>query len=318
MRNSIRIILMAGMMVATAFLTGCMHGETFDEWKAQLFDNDPLVLQVVPPNDTEVDEKGRVFAQAALETIEQRKNFTCDVKLVPSQRLIGFIANSRDRQLFAKTVSTRIFSGFNALSDFNFVGNEADALDTAPTAVSTANDTYSLVFDIVNLNVNKRVDQKYNMITQKTEPFIVFDGTTEVALTLLDPEGKQKLYMLVKPSVAQCETPEAASDALAAAAAQMLVADYGRQVAPPAYVSEMRGNGLFAKISIGSAYGVQLGDVIRFFEQETVANAVTGSMENRQTQLATGVVKQLGSDYAWVKIDWFHYRRVHIGTLVGL
>ena len=105
---------------------------------------------------------------------------------------------------------------------------------------------------------------------------------------------------------------------LAEAAAQALLAEYSRQLAPPAYVSEVRGNGLFARISIGKAYGVHPGVVVRFMKHEKVANPITGTMEVRKTQLAVGEVVKSDNDSAWVKIHLFHYRKVHIGTMVEL
>ncbi|MBQ9366510.1 MAG: hypothetical protein IJT83_01925 [Victivallales bacterium] len=319
MKKCVQLVLLAGMMMSAACLTGCMNGETFDEFKAQLFSNDPMVLQVIPPNDITVDERGLEYAKEVQKTIEERKNFKCDVKLIPSMRLPSFIRNNAVRQEFAKTTSTRIFAGFNALSDFNFVGNELESLETLPEAASFAkSENYSLVFDIVNLSLDEErggsLSLKLNNVSTVTGP--TYCGSTDVALTLLDPEGKQRLYMHVKPSVSGCASYNDARDALADAAVQMLLTEYARQLAPPAAVDEVRGNGLFARINVGGAYGIQVGSIIRFVEQEMVKNRITEVEEFRQTQVADGVVKMVGSDYAWVKINKFHFRRVHIGTLV--
>ena len=49
--------------ISMSALTGCMHGETFAEWKGQLLESDPWTVAVVEPNDSAVDEGNREFIQ---------------------------------------------------------------------------------------------------------------------------------------------------------------------------------------------------------------------------------------------------------------
>ena len=319
MKTAFQFSLLLGLCSCAFFLTGCMHGETFAEWKAQMFDKDPMSALVIPPNDTITDANGLAVYQQQKDNLEARKEFNNDVKLVPSSKLHGFIGNSGSRQQFAKRLSSRIYSTFNSLSDFTFSTLEEDVLEGTATAVDAEeeNNINLFVYNIVALDMVQYTTSKIGL-DGRTRTYEYYRGNAEVTLTLLDPEGNQRLYLPVSVAVDEMGTDVETLDALANVAAQELLTEFSRQTAPLAFVSEVRGNGLFAKISQGKDYGIQQGGRVSFYSLEPVMNPLTGQMENRQTVLASGVALVVGPDYAWIKVDLFHYRKVHIGTLVSM
>ena len=322
-----------------AVITGCMHGETFAEWKDQMIASDPRSMAAVEPNDTQVDERNREFLQEMKARMEKRGKFKRDVRLLPSQNVGTFLKSPRNGGIEANRRLLVAFAGrlqgeLGKIKDFNIVGTEAETLAQlqSPGAAAEVADgkTYTLAFNILSLSVKGMqktvtdgsiaalVDKKARR-QQQTRTVIVYGGEIVANAILLTPSGQQRLSLEASVSTSDAQTEEQANQTLIDAAVAQMAAQYLEKKAPPAYVTQMHGNGLFAEITLGSDYGLKPNVEMEFYQNVKDTDFVTGKPMIRQNVVATGRVSdarfiQPGS--SWVKVDLHHYRKVHLGTFV--
>lgn len=70
---------------------------------------------------------------------------------------------------------------------------------------------------------------------------------------------------------------------------------------PPVRVTETRGNGAAARISIGKNYGLEQGNMVCFYE--IVDNSALGGKKRDFCDLARGTVEIVEADSAWIKVN---------------
>ena len=312
-------------------LTGCMHGETFGEWKSQLLDNDPWSVDVVEPNDTKVDEVNKEFLDQVRRDMEQRGKFRKDVRFMPSQNVNAFLNSPRaggkdeNRRLLV-SFGGKLMGAFASIKDFNIVGTEEElqnsiAMPTVgfPTA---EHPTYTLAFNILNLPtphpvLKKKLVPSLNGLHEQT--ITVYTGEISASVALINPQGEQRLNLTANAKVDDIASEELAEEALIVEVVNKLLGAYAEKVSPPAYVSQLRGNGLFAEVTLGSGYGIQSGTKVEFYHDVRTTDFVTGKPKVSKTVVATGTVidgRYVSENSSWVKIELFHYRKVHLGTFV--
>ena len=99
--------------------TGCMHGETFAEWKGQLLESDPWTVAAVEPNDTQVDEANREFIQEVKTAMAQRDKFQREARVLPSQNVTAFLNSPREGGEGGESTSARRICGQDSRCLFN-------------------------------------------------------------------------------------------------------------------------------------------------------------------------------------------------------
>ena len=314
-----------GLGLAT--LTGCMHGETFAEWKGQLLESDPWTVAVVEPNDSAVDEGNREFIQEVKVAMEQRGKFQREARVLPSQNVTAFLNSPREggkeanRRLLV-AYAGKILGAFSTVKSLKIVGTEDEAIAqlSAPTIGAPEADkaTYVLSYNILSLSTQKTQKMLLGQpIVINGQPQYCYVGEMSANIVLLNEKGQQKMNLAASVKVDGQETETLAQQALIDAVVANLIGQYSERVAPPAYVSQLRGNGLFAEITIGSDYGLRPGTQIEFYQNVKSTDFVSGKPTVKKTVVATGKVADarfITSNSSWVKIDYHHYRKVHLGT----
>lgn len=310
-----------------AVLTGCMHGETFGEWKSQLMDKDPWQVAAVEPNDTMVDETNREFLEEVRVMKEKRGKFQREARVLPSQNVTAFLNSPRtggkeaNRRLLV-SYAGKLMAGFSGIRDFKIIGTEDETIAqlSAPAigAQMGGNTAHILSFNILSLSA-QRVQKTLlgTPVVVNGKPLYCYTGEMSASVALLNPQGEQRMNLTASVKVDGLDTEEQAQQALIDAAVAELVRQYSERTSPPAYVAQLRGNGLFAEITLGSEYGMAAGNKIEFYRNEKVTDFVTGKPTVKKTVVATGVVSEsrfISEKTSWVKIDLHHQRNVHLGT----
>lgn len=324
MKNLLLIsIISTGLLV----LMGCMHGETFAEWKSQNFEKDPWEVTVVEPNDSLVDETNREFIQEVKTAIAQRDKFQREARVLPSQNVTAFLNSPRvggqeaNRRILVAYAS-KILSAFSTVKSLKIIGTEDEAMAqlSAPTigAPTETKATYVLSYNILSLSTQK-VQKKLlgQPVTIGGQVQYCYIGEMSANIVLLDEKGQQKMNLAASVSVDGQDTEELAQQALIDAVVTNIIGQYTERVAPPAYVSQLRGNGLFAEITLGSDYGISAGTTIEFYQNVKDTDFVSGKPIVKKMVVATGTVSEqrfISPNSAWVKINYHHYRKVHLGT----
>ena len=310
-----------------AMLTGCMHGETFAEWKGQLLENDPWTVEAVDPNDTAVDEANREFIQEVKTAMEQRGKFQREARVLPSQNVTAFLNSPRtggreaNRRLLVAYAS-KVLGAFSTVKSLKIVGTEDEAISQLSAATiglpEADKPTYVLSYNILSLSTQKTQKALLGQpVVINGQPQYCYGGEMSANIVLLDEKGQQKMNLAASVKVDGQETEEQAQQALIDSAVANLIGQYSERVAPPAYVSQLRGNGLFAEITLGSDYGICPGTPIEFYQNVKSTDFVSGKPIVKKTVVATGKVADarfVTPNAAWVKIDYHHYRKAHLGT----
>jgi len=324
-----KVVCFGVSCVGLALLSGCMHGETFAEWKGQMLDNDPWIVLPVEPNDSTVDETNREFLQEVRSLKEKRGKFQREARPMPSQNVTAFLNSSRtggreaNRRLLV-SFAGKLTGGFSRIRDFKIVGTEDETLAqlSAPTIGVPAEDNtaHILSYNILSLSTRRVAKTLLGTpVTVNGQPQYCYVGEMSANLALLDPKGAQRMSLAASVSIPSNgpETEEMAEQALIDAAVSDIVRQYTERTAPPAYVSQMRGNGLFAEITLGSDYGITPGTLIEFYQNVKSEDLVSGKPIVKKTVVATGKVAEgrfVSGNTSWVKVDCHHYRKVHLGT----
>lgn len=313
--------------ISMSALTGCMHGETFAEWKGQLLESDPWTVAAVEPNDSTVDEGNREFIQEVKVAMEQRGKFQREARVLPSQNVTAFLNSPRaggteaNRRLLV-AYAGKILGAFSTVKSLKIVGTEDEAIAqlSAPTIGAPEADkaTYVLSYNILSLSTQKAQKMLLGQpIVINGQPQYCYVGEMSANVVLLNEKGQQKMNLAASVKVDGQDTEELAQQALIDAAVANLIGQYSERVAPPAYVSQLRGNGLFAEITLGSDYGIRPGTPIEFYQNVKGTDFVSGKPTVKKTVVATGKVADarfITPNSSWVKIDYHHYRKAHLGT----
>ena len=325
--NIRNIVGLGAMSAGLSVFTGCMHGETFAEWKGQLLESDPWAVTAVEPNDTQVDEANREFIQEVKTAMAQRDKFQREARVLPSQNVTAFLNSPRvggreaNRRLLV-AYAGKILGAFSTVKSLKIIGTEDETMAqlSAPTigAPEAGKATYVLSYNILSLSTKKVQKMLLGQpIVINGQPQYCFVGEMSANIVLLNEKGQQKMNLAASVKVDGQETEELAQQTLIDVAVANLIGQYSERVAPPAYVSQLRGNGLFAEITLGSDYGIRPGTPIEFYQNVKGTDFVSGKPTVKKTVVATGKVSDarfITPNSAWVKVDCHHYRKAHLGT----
>ena len=294
-----------------------MHGETFGEWSEQVFASDPMAKPVVSPNDTMVDAASQEVMAAVMKSINERKTYKLAICVVPSpsmtlfmqRRMPGGPATTQDVvSRFAEKLGTHLAS----LADFTLV---------PPPLPGTAEATqvHRLVYNIQYCDLRPiRITEPPDRHHREEWYHFEYDGEMQANISLFSPANELKFSYDARSTIFRKENLWHAWRSLVDDTAKLLVNQYSRQFAPPACTTEMRGNGLFIRMNMGTAYGARPGMNVVFFRKLPV-KAADGTVTGYQDQtIGTGHVMASGlaTDSAWLKIHLHHYRTVHVGAFV--
>ena len=253
--------------VGTVLLSGCT---SFDNYG-------PM------PDDNLTDEVNMPYVAQSIKSYEERQKFKRPVTIRMSEKGHRFLSPDRRaasqfslemRKDMMASAEAKLVSIVSGLRDFEIVNNES-SLRTAPgatitraPAASAASGPYIFTFNISNVEL-KDAGDTIGTVADIASPFVdskitgsakkvhwyYADVTLEINLTA--PDGKNVFSFsesVTHTKSIPTNTPDVSllKDAVAYAVEQAM-SRYAAQFGPPLHVDQMRGNGLFVRLSAGSA-----------------------------------------------------------------
>ena len=198
------------------------------------------------------------------------------------------------------------------------ISREPGAASVAPviTDASANNNTYTFVYNISNVEVKDALSTGKLLINNHNLNRVKwFYVDVTVNVSLLDPNGKQ-VFNFEKSVRHNKKLPTSKPDISIVKAAvryaiNQAMGEYGLEFAPPMYVDQTTGNGLFVRLSAGTNYGLRKGQKIIFYRNyiQTLPSLPGQAPRTRilQQQLATGYVGShrapVDKDNAWVYVS---------------
>ena len=141
-----------------------------------------------------------------------------------------------------------------------------------------------------------------------------WDGVASVEVRLFKPDGTSQIFSFTGEGI--CTKTETATTPLdktilseaVKAAADNAMDGYVKKFGPPIFVAETCQGGQFAKLSVGSKFGVQAGQRVEFYRNK-VRKGVSGEEEVARVVVGNGIVGEKNApvepDGAWVFIENF-------------
>ena len=141
------------------------------------------------------------------------------------------------------------------------------------------------------------------------------DATAKVEIRLFKPNGTDCVFSFTGEGgirqlvdVYNPVTKELLLGAVHAAVNNAMDA-YAAKFGPPIYVTDTCQDGRFARLSVGSRFGIQAGQRVQFYRNK-IRESVTGEDEVQMVVVASGVVgghrAPVEEDAAWVSIDQYN------------
>jgi len=310
-------------LTLTAILTGCCCTDaTFSEGWYQTWTNDPAEVSIVQPNDTIIDPM-------AAHVKEKQNDWTVTVSVVPAEEADASLQSIGGGNYYKITdvrqhfvdLGGQISQRFGVLRNFKIVGDAAS--DPSGVTEVRSGAPNRLTYNLSQLSCQFHRGQYHEAVwinghrirdAYRDPDF--YTASVGVQVKLLHESGKQR-FAINADGKASGGTPSEAISAAISNAVNNVMLQYGMNFAPPIHVTMMHGDGLFAQISAGEKDGVVIGTPIRFIQ--FVQLGKIGNKDNiQENQIASGIVVKIDDDTAWVKVDHYHYKVVHIGTLAKI
>lgn len=328
------LLPVSAALAAMFALAGCMSGATWSETvdeRGVFFTGigaatDPHSVGIVAPNDTMIDPYGNPEAN-------QNPEYLITARVVPAEDadalLRGFRgASYNENRKSLLDLGAGVADFFGSLRTFRIVGAEEAALSpTGTTSVQGATPQPNLLtYSILSLS-SDRVRGEYHPAVRDARGRIIarayrdpdgFNANAKIQVRLIAPDGSQRFSLEGEGAALLPGAGEQAARTRALEIAlEAVKRKYAVEYAPRAFVLQMRGNGLFAQLSVGRDFGVTPGMQVAFIQMIKLG-AIAGRDNIQETVVARGTVVAADHRTAWVKIENHHYRQVHIGTTARL
>lgn len=289
----------------------------------------------VMPGDDLVDEGNQAFARRAAETYAARKNFRRPVVIQEAEGVNLFLSpnwvprsnNARANEL-CRNIETRraVLQGAKArlrevvqgLKDLELVGEAQPQLVSVSADNQTGSSVYRITYNISNLDLQLReATDGLNLIrassSRDNKAFYEWVANVTAEVRMIDPTGKavftfNQIGVLTQtddgslnPNLTMLE--QASTKAIDGAMKQ-----YAHKFGPPMYVTETCQNGEFAKLNLGTDYGIQPGMQVEFIRHR-VKKSLDGSEEMAPQRVGIGIVGRgnapVTPDSAWVHVEGY-------------
>ena len=302
---------------AAAVLTGCVsyNGQTL-------------------PADDMVDETNQAFAAEAQKAFIARMKAPPRPVVVTEAPEIGIFLDPnkgifsghplcRDisvRKEAALTFKAALRQMVSGIKDFKLVEEAQAMVAVGDEAVSPAN--YRLTYNITSLAIRESSTGfvSSGLVTtaltkgprNSTDKY--WDGVATVEVRLFKPDGVSQIFSFTGEGICtKVETPTTPldktilSEAVKAAAVNAMEG-YVKKFGPPIFVAETCQGGRFAKLNVGSRFGVQAGQRVEFY-RNTVRKGLSGADEVARVVVGNGIVGEKNApvepDGAWVFVENF-------------
>ena len=223
----------------------------------------------------------------------------------------------KESALTFKAALRQIVSG---IKDFKLVEEVQAMVAVGDEAVSAPN--YRLTYNITSLAIRESstgfVSSGLTTTALTRGPRKSFekywDGVATVEVRLFKPDGVSQIFSFTGEGICtKVETPTTPLDKTILldaikAAAESAMEKYVKKFGPPIFVAETCQGGQFAKLSVGSKFGVQAGQRVEFY-RNTVRKGLSGENEVGRVVVGNGIVGEknapVESDGAWVYVENF-------------
>ncbi|MGN0854022.1 MAG: hypothetical protein ACI4R9_00715 [Kiritimatiellia bacterium] len=302
-----------------AMLTGCVsyNGRTVDA-------------------DDRVDEANQVYAQQAQKAFVARMKAPARPVVVTEAPEMGIfldvsrspfgghpLCNNLDvRKEVAVAFKSQLRDKVSGIKDFKLVEEAQAMVAVGDEVTSSAN--YRMTYNITSLELKENAAG--SLATGLTGAALggraghlvaeqkFWDGVAKVEVRLFKPDGTTPVFSFVGEGVynkmVDAYSPLDKTFLLEAVkiAANNAMDGYVRKFGPPIFVADTCQGGQFARLNVGSKFGVQAGQRVEFFRNR-MRKGLSGEDEVSQVVIGNGVVggknAPVDSEGAWVFVEDF-------------
>lgn len=280
---------------------------------------------VLVAGDETIDEGNKPFIAQAAAAYRQRQQFRRLVTIQEAEGMSLFLApsyvprsgspqanelcrNLEVRRTMAQSAKAKLREIVSGLRDLQITGEENSPMVSVSANEQQPPQTYRITYNIANLDLQPKVNQ---FVKQKREQLIEWVANVSAEVRMIAPDGSSVFEFSGQGTVTQSDggsmrpnatmLEEAACNAIAKAMSQ-----YTFKFAPPIYVTDTCQNGEYARINVGSDYGIRPKMSVEFFRYRE-RDGVDGQKEVVEQRVGTGTVgfgnAPVEKDSAWVHVD---------------
>ena len=278
--------------------------------------------------DDMVDEANQPYAAAAQKEFDERKE--CDpapVEIVEDKMIAVFLNQNpsskyvicNDPQVRKELVlafKTQLRDKVSGLREFKLLADAQSPLISVGLP-PPGEQPYRMVYNIISVEMSENAGGTLALnaaIGSKggaASDAVIYKALAKVEIKLFNPANEVVFSFLGDGSDSSLSTDGPNKDMLMKAvreAANNAISGYVVKFGPPIYVTDTCQGGQFAKLSVGSDFGLEAGQTIEFY-RNSVRKSATGAEETRQIVVGSGEVgagkSPVEPDGAWVKVNDF-------------
>lgn len=288
---------------------------------------------LVTPGDDIVDEGNLPFAQKAAQDYAARQQFRRPVVIQEAEGVNFFLSpnyvprsnnaranalcqNIDTRRALLQSAKATLRSIVHDLKDLELTGEGPEGLVNVSVDSQTPPAVYRLTYNIANIDMQLRqASWGLVRVASSAENKVAYEwvANASVEIRLIDPNGNVVFTFNSMGTLTQSDDGSLNPNmTMLEQAAAKGVADAMKQYAlkfgPPIYVTDTCQNGEFARINVGSDYGVQAGMRVEFFRHRE-KKSFDGKTELVEQRVGTGIVGKGGATVepgcAWVYVEGY-------------
>jgi len=281
----------------------------------------------VTPGDDQVDEGNKPFASKAAADFKARQQFRRPVVIQEAEGIGLFLSpnyvprstnaranalcsNIEVRRTIVQSAKATLREVVGGLKDLQLTGENAPAMVSVSADDNAAPQVYRITYNIANVDLQFREVPNYLDKSKKSYEWV---GNVSAEVRMLAPNGNAVFTFNAQGTTSQSDDgsmqpnatmlEQAAADAITTAMKQ-----YALKFGPPIYVTDTCQSGEFARISVGSDYGVREGMKVEFFRHRS-KQGLDGNADVAEQRVGTGTIGQGGAPVeptsAWAHVDGY-------------
>ena len=217
----------------------------------------------------------------------------------------------------------------SGIKDFKLVEENAPMVAVVAEGEAQAPQNYLMTYNIISIEMREKAmgstmptkKKKHEKVTQPVANQKFCEAIAKVEVRLFKPNGTESIFSFTGDGVygrmVDAYSPPSKDLLLAAVkiAADNAMEGYVVKFGPPIFVTDTCQNGKFARLSVGSKFGVRHEQKVEFYRNK-VRTSPTGEEEVARQIVGTGVIGKAGGfwgygkapvedDGAWVGIEGY-------------
>lgn len=280
---------------------------------------------LVTPGDDQVDEGNKPFAAKAAADYRQRQQFRRPVVIQEAEGIGMFLSpsyvprsndaqanalcrNLEVRRTMVQSAKAKLREIVSGLRDLQLTGEGEVPMVSVSSDSERLPSVYRITYNIANLDLQLKVNQ---FVTVNGRHPAEWTANASVEIRMIDPAGNAVFTFPAQGVVSQSDDgsmrPNATmlEEAVCAGVAKAM-SQYAFKFGPPIYVVDTCQNGEYARISIGTDYGIKQGMRVEFIRHRN-RQGFDGNVEIAEQRVGTGTVgygdAPVEAKCAWVHVD---------------